>query len=147
MIDSIGDCTVLPGSSPLRFPHHRGAGTLIKRAYTRRMEIEETFRDLKSHRWGFALRYAQTKNPKRLETLLLVAVLATFILWLLGLATKARQWERHFQANTERRRSVLSTVFLGRELLRNHRLKLDPGELKHSIQWLPSLVATHGVLA
>lgn len=127
-------------------PHHRGAGNLIKRAYTRRMEIEETFRDLKSHRWGFALRYAQTKNPKRLEMLLLIAALATFILWLLGLATKARQWERHFQANTERRRSVLSTVFLGRELLRNHRLKINPGELNHSIQWLPSLVATHGEL-
>jgi hypothetical protein len=111
------------------------------------MEIEETFRDLKSHRWGFALRYAQTKNPKRLEMLLLVAVLATFILWLLGLATKARQWERHFQANTERRRSVLSTVFLGRELLRNQRLKIGPRELKHSIRWLPSLVATHGTFS
>jgi hypothetical protein len=125
-------------------PHHRRAGALIKRAYTRRMEIEETFRDLKSHRWGFALRYAQTKNPKRLESLLLIAVLATFILWLLGLATKAQKWERHFQANTERRRSVLSTVFLGRELLRNHRLTISPSELNQSIQWLPSLVATHG---
>jgi len=128
-------------------PHHRRAGNLIKRAYARRMEIEETFRDLKSHRWGFALRYAQTKNPKRLEILLLIALLATFILWLLGLATKARRWERHFQANTERRRNVLSTVFLGRELLRNHRLKLTLAELAHSIQRLKSLVATHGTLA
>lgn len=128
-------------------PHHRGAGALIKRAYARRMEIEETFRDLKSHRWGFALRYAQTKNPKRLEILLLIALLATFILWLLGLATKARRWERHFQANTERRRSVLSTVFLGREVLRNHRLTLTLGELAHSIRRLKSLVATHGTLA
>jgi hypothetical protein len=33
------------------------------------------------HRWGFALRYAQTKNPRRFEMLLLIAVLATFILW------------------------------------------------------------------
>ena len=111
------------------------------------MEIEETFRDLKSHRWDFALRYAQTKNPKRLETLLLIALLATFISWLLGLATKARRWERHFQANTQRRRSVLSTVFLGREVLRNHRLILTLGELVHSIRRLKSLVATHGTLA
>jgi len=125
-------------------PNHRGAGILIKHAYTRRLQIEETFRDIKSHRRGFALRYAQTRNPKRLEVLLLIAVLATLILWLLGLATKARQWKRHFQANTERRRSVLSTVFLGRELLGNHRLKLEPGVLKHSIQWLQSLVETHG---
>jgi hypothetical protein len=128
-------------------PHHRGAANLIRRAYARRMEIEEPFRDLKSHRWVFPLRYAQTKNPRRPEMLLLIALLANFILWLLGLATKARRWERHFQANTERRRSVLSTVFLGRGLLRNHRLKLTLGELAYSIQWLKSPVATHGTLA
>lgn len=79
--------------------------------------------------------------------LLLIAVLATFTLWLLGLATIARNWERYFQANAERHRSVLSTVFLGRELLHNHRLKLNSGELDHSIQWLPALVETHGELA
>jgi len=128
-------------------PHHRGAGNLIKRAYTRRMEIEETFRDLKSHRWGFALRYAQTKSPTRLEMLLLIALLATFVLWLLGLATKARRWERHFQTNTERRRSALSTVFLGREVLRNHRLKLTPDEIARSLQSLKSLVKIHSALA
>ena len=92
--------------------HHRGAGTRIKRIYAQRMQIEETIRDLKSHRFGFALRYARTKRPERLEALLLVAALASFILWLLGLAAADRQWARHFQANTERRRNVLSTRLL-----------------------------------
>ena len=94
-------------------PHHRGAATRIKRIYAQRMQIEETIRDLKSHRFGFALRYARTKRPERLEALLLITALATFILWLLGLAASNRQWARHIQANTERRRTVLSTVFLG----------------------------------
>ena len=85
------------------------------------MEIEETIRDLKSHRFGFALRYARTKRSERLEALLLLAALATLVLWLLGLAASERQWGRHFQANTERRRNVLSAVFLGQELWRNHR--------------------------
>ena len=43
------------------------------------MQIEETIRDLKSHRFGFALRYARTKRAERLEALLLVAALASFI--------------------------------------------------------------------
>lgn len=128
-------------------PHRRGTGSLVKRVYTRRMQIEETFRDLKSHRWGFGLRYARTTNPVRLEVLLLVGVLATFVLWLLGLAATARQWMRHFQANTERGRTVLSTVFLGREMLRSHRLKLAYRELSGALERLEHMVTMNAQLA
>jgi hypothetical protein len=121
-------------------PHHRGAGTRIKRIYAQRMQIEETIRDLKSHRFGFALRYARSKRPERLEALLLVAALASFMLWLLGLAAADRQWARHFQANTERRRPVLSTVFLGQELWRNHRFKVRLAELFDALKHLKLLV-------
>lgn len=121
-------------------PHHRGAGTRIKRIYAQRMQIEETIRDLKSHRFGFALRYARTRRPERLEALLLVAALASFILWLLGLAARDRQWARHFQANTERRRTVLSTVFLGQELWRNHRFTVTLAELFDALKRLKLLV-------
>ena len=121
-------------------PHHRGAGTRIKRIYAQRMQIEETIRDLKSHRFGFALRYARTRRPERLEALLLVAALASFILWLLGLAARDRQWARHFQANTERRRPVLSTVFLGQELWRNHRFTVTLAELFDAVKRLKLLV-------
>ena len=121
-------------------PHHRGAGTRIRRIYAQRMQIEETIRDLKNHRFGFALRYARTKCPERLEALLLVAALATLILWLLGLAATERQWIRHFQANTERRRPVLSTVFLGQELWRNHRFKTKFAELLEALKRLKLLV-------
>ena len=102
--------------------------------------MEETIRDLKSHRFGFALRYARTKRAERLEALLLVAALASFLLWLLGLAAADRQWTRHFQANTERRRPVLSTVFLGQELWRNHRLNVTLAELFDSLKRLKLLV-------
>ena len=121
-------------------PHHRGAGEEVKRIYTQRMQIEETTRDLKSHRFGFALRYARTKRPERLDALLLIAALTTLILWLLGLAASDRQWSRHFQANTERRRKVLSTVFLGQELWRNHRFKVTLAELFDALKRLKLLV-------
>ena len=121
-------------------PHHRDAATRIKRIYAQRMQIEETIRDLKNHRFGFALRYARTKRPERLEALLLVAALATLILWLLGLAAADRQWVRHFHANTERRRPVLSTVFLGQQLWRSHRFKVRLAELFDALKRLKLLV-------
>ena len=72
---------------------------------------------------------SRAKRPERLEALLLVAALATLILWLLGLAAPERQWNRHFQAKTERRQRVLSTVFLGQEMWRNHRFRVTRSEL------------------
>ncbi len=41
--------------------------------YAQRTQIEETFRDLRCHRWGFSLRYARCHTAARLEILLLLA--------------------------------------------------------------------------
>ena len=72
--------------------------------------------------------------------MLLVAALATLILWLLGLAAAERQWVRHFQANTERRRLVLSTVFFGQQMWRNHRFRVTLSELFGALKRLKILV-------
>ena len=98
-------------------PHHRVAGRQVKNLYRQRMQVEETFRDMKNHRWGFGLRYARSNSGKRLEVLLLISSLASLVLWLLGLHGERVGVMRHFQANTERKRRVLSTVFLGQALL------------------------------
>jgi hypothetical protein len=79
-------------------------------AYKKRMQIEETFRDLKSHRWGYGLQYARSRSTERLEKLLLITTLAMVTTWLVGLAAKANDWMRHFQANTVRKKTVLSVV-------------------------------------
>ena len=72
--------------------------------------------------------------------MLLIAALATFILCLLGLAASWRQWVRHFQSNFERRRTILSTMFLGQELWRNHRFKVTLAELFDALKRLELLV-------
>lgn len=81
------------------------------------MQIEETFRDVKNHRWGLSLRYARSRDGKRLEVLLLIAALTTFLHWLFGLIARQQGLARHFQANTVRNRPVLSVVFVGQQLL------------------------------
>jgi len=42
------------------------------------MQIEETLRDGKSHRFGFGLRYARSNSAQRIEVLLLLVALASY---------------------------------------------------------------------
>jgi hypothetical protein len=57
--------------------------------YARRMQIEQSFRDLKSHRYGCAFEDTLTRTPERLEMLLLIHALASLAAWLAGLAATA----------------------------------------------------------
>lgn len=98
--------------------HGHGSARRIAKIYATRMQIEETFRDLKCHRWGFGLCYSRCNQVCRLQAMLLIAALATLLSWLVGLAARSRGVDRQLQANTERRRTVLSAFFVGRELLR-----------------------------
>jgi hypothetical protein len=112
----------------------------VVRAYEKRMQIEETFRDLKSHRWGYGLQYARSRCPARLENLLLLTTLATLATWLAGLAAKAAELARHFQANTVRDTAVLSVFFLGRRILSSPRIRLPQQAIHDAMRTLPSLV-------
>jgi len=72
--------------------------------------------------------------------LLLIAALASLVLWLVGLCGRALDWSRRLQANTERRRPVLSTVFIGRQLLRRSALELPPWALDLAMAELRALI-------
>ena len=48
------------------------------------MQIEQSFRDLKSHRYGAAFDDTLTRDPRRLEMLLLIHMLAMLVAWLEG---------------------------------------------------------------
>lgn len=84
--------------------------------YRQRMQIEGTFRDLKNAQWGFRMRAHRTRCAERLNVLVLLATLATYVAWLAGVAATALGLQRQYQANTEKRR-VLSTVYLGLQVL------------------------------
>lgn len=94
--------------------HHRDDIIAI---YATRMTIEEAFRDSKSHRCGWAFDYARSRQAWRLELLMLVGALATFVVMLVGLACERHPIARTFQANTIRHRRVLSAFRLGQYLL------------------------------
>jgi hypothetical protein len=60
-----------------------------------------------------------TKNAERLQLLLLIGHLAIFILWLIGLAAELKNLHYDYQANTIKKRRVLSLVFLGLQIIRH----------------------------
>ena len=90
--------------------------------YATRMQIEETFRDAKNHRFGWSLRHVRGFHPDRLTLLLLFAILATLAVVLLGLAAAKAGWHRRYQANTEKTRT-LSYFVLGTALSLRHDYK------------------------
>lgn len=109
----------------------------IVNLYEQRMQIEETFRDFKSARFGYALQYSRSRSAKRLEVLLLIATLAMLVQWLCGIAADLAGWSRHFQANTVAHKRVLSLFTLGARVLHNQRLKLTPQYLYSAWNQLP----------
>jgi len=100
--------------------------------YSKRMQIEECFRDLKSNRFGFGFTLSRSKDCERLNVLLLIAALATLCLWWIGYHAKGKAWHLHFQANSIKDRNVLSLPFLALAVIQRPDYSLSMTELIHS---------------
>lgn len=92
-------------------------GDNIVNIYRLRMQIEESYRDTKNPRFGWALDFARSDAPERWVVLLLIASLAMLVSIMVGTAAEAQQRHRGYQANTEKTR-VLSLFTLGCQMLR-----------------------------
>lgn len=97
---------------------HEDAGKQVVEIYAKRMTIEEAFRDLKSHQYGFGLSTSKTKKKHRCEVLLLLSMIATFIAWCIGYIAEKRGWHKRFQASSVCHKRILSFVYLGCAVLR-----------------------------
>jgi hypothetical protein len=104
--------------------------------YAQRMQIEESFRDLKSERFGLGFSANRSTQRSRLGVLLLVACLASFVLRLIGEVGKARQMEFGFQSNTRRKRPVLSVITLALQLVQHGMAAFPPREFSVALERL-----------
>lgn len=86
--------------------------------YSLRMKIEEGFRDLKSSQYGFSFEKAYSKTIDRIETLLVITMLASMVARLIGLVGESLQLHYQFQASSTKKRRVLSLFFLGCQIIR-----------------------------
>jgi hypothetical protein len=113
--------------------------------YALRMQIEESFRDLKSHRHGWSLQHIGCRTNERIEVLLMVAALANVALHLVGIAAERRRLQQSFQANTVTERRVFSLFVLARLVLANDDGRLREIDLRRARFTLLSTIASHSL--
>jgi hypothetical protein len=85
---------------------HLSAKAIVE-IYATRMQIEQSFRDLKSHRYGCAFEDTLTRSSRRLEMLLLIHMLASLAAWLAGVAASANALARVCLTALRKRYSLL----------------------------------------
>jgi hypothetical protein len=84
----------------------------IVRIYSQRMQEEESFRDMKSHRYGFALRYPKLTKGERYERLFVIWAVGVWLFFAQGAAAVSLQLHLGLSTATNGRRD-LSIVRIG----------------------------------
>jgi hypothetical protein len=101
-------------------PKQNGLAKKIVKIYKTRMQIEESFRDIKNPRFGFSLSETRSRGINRFNVLLLIGALGSLGAHMLGKIAKNMSKHYSFQSNTVRNKNVLSLFFLGCEFYRNN---------------------------
>jgi hypothetical protein len=97
--------------------------TEIVNLYSKRMQIEESFRDLKSHQFGLCGRYIRTKCIHRWGVKMLLAAIVQITYWVIGVIGHSQGMQRIFQANTVKDKKVFSYFTLGKLIIEHDRVK------------------------
>lgn len=95
---------------------HLSAEAIIA-LYSQRMRIEQSFRDLKNERTGLGLSASRSRSGIRLEILLLIAHLATWVMRLIGECAQQCQMHLHFQSTCRIDRKEISVLTLARRVI------------------------------
>lgn len=115
------------------------SATKIVALYSGRMQIEQTFRDLKNGKWGLGLTDSQTQELPRLAALLLLGALITYALWLIGLAARQQGCQIAY-GSKKKASSTLSIISLARHYLNETRRMLLKRQLDDALSELASMV-------
>lgn len=118
----------------------------IIQLYRTRMQIEEGFRDIKNHRYGFALTDTRSRSCERLANLLLVGMLATWVIWIMGRYAEEKQWHYQYQANTQRNQRVLSLFYLGCIRFLQGQVKMTQIQYTHTINLIQQDMTNQWIL-
>lgn len=90
--------------------------------YAKRMQIEESFRDLKSHQFGLAARYARTRCIYRWNVKMLLAAIVQITYWVIGVIGHSQGMQKIFQANTVKDKKIFSYFTLGKLIIEHNKI-------------------------
>ena len=111
-------------------------GKCVVNIYKTRMQIEETFRDMKSPRHALGFNNNLSKDTQRLRILILLTTLSHLVATLMGWTVKTTNKHRRYQANNLKTKDVLSLTFIGLRAFADSSLKLTPESWSSAIQSL-----------
>ncbi len=105
----------------------------VVKLYSKRMQIEQNFRDDKSLRYGFSWRFSKSRGVGRISILCLIAFIASIVLWLVGYEAERRKWHKKFQANTIKNRRVLSFLTLAKQIIKHFKRRITMNYIEKSL--------------
>ena len=105
----------------------------IARLYSVRMQIEQSFRDMKNNKYGFSFKNTLTRSIDRLNILLLIAAIVNFIVWSVGVLAEQKSWHFKCQSNTSKKRT-LSLFYLGIIILQSKYFTVTISEINSALQ-------------
>lgn len=106
----------------------------VQKIYRTRMQIEEGFRDCKSVHYGLGLSQRARMHHQRRAVLCLLAALATFVLWCIGIAGKTSPLVRRLRVNSSSQREPYSVIFMAKLLIAQPGFRVSESEFKSSIR-------------
>lgn len=95
---------------------------IIVRLYSKRMQIEESFRDVKSTQFGLGARYIRTTCIDRWGVKRLLAAIVQITFWVIGVIGHSQGMQKLFQSNTIKTRKVFSYFTLGQLIIEHDKL-------------------------
>jgi hypothetical protein len=112
--------------------------TQVLNLYKKRMQIEESFRDIKSTRYGLSGRNIETRCIYRWGIIMLLAAIAQITLWIIGVIGHSQGFQKVFQSNTVKDKKVFSYFYLGHLIVEFNKLN----ELSFDYENLPTIIET-----
>lgn len=97
--------------------------TKVINAYKKRMQIEESFRDIKSTRYGLGSRYIQTRCIYRWGVAMLLAAITQIAVWVIGVIGHSQGFQEIFQVNTVKDKKQFSYFYLGQLIVEHNELE------------------------
>lgn len=85
--------------------------------YAKRMRVEQSFRDLKNERLGIGFSAARSRSGKRLEILLLIGHLTSWLMRLIGECAQQCQMQLYFQSVPGLKHKEISVLTLARRVI------------------------------
>lgn len=117
--------------------HLRSSKQVVK-IYPTRMQIEEGFRDCEAENYGLGLSSNRRVNQNRRSILCLLAALAIFVLWCIGMAGRATDKAKQVRVNSSSKREPYSAIFLARLLITQKHFLIPRRAIDEALNYIQS---------